>query len=100
MALEVINGVVPETIGGSADLTGSNNTRTSQTKAITPDDFSGRYIHYGIREHGMAAIMNGIALHGGLIPYSGGFLIFSDYCVRPSVWRHSWASACHPRSDP
>ncbi|GAB5463431.1 MULTISPECIES: transketolase [Hoeflea] len=84
MALEVINGVVPETIGGSADLTGSNNTRTSQTKAITPDDFSGRYIHYGIREHGMAAIMNGIALHGGLIPYSGGFLIFSDYC-RPSI---------------
>jgi transketolase len=71
-------------LGGSADLTGSNNTRTSQTKAITPDDFSGRYIHYGIREHGMAAIMNGMALHGGLIPYSGGFLIFSDYC-RPSI---------------
>ena len=84
MALEVINGVVPETIGGSADLTGSNNTKTSQTKPITPDDFSGRYIHYGIREHGMAAIMNGMALHGGLIPYSGGFLIFSDYC-RPSI---------------
>ncbi|PWV95476.1 transketolase [Hoeflea marina] len=84
MALEVINGVVPETLGGSADLTGSNNTRTSQTKAITPTDFSGRYIHYGIREHGMAAMMNGIALHGGLIPYSGGFLIFSDYC-RPSI---------------
>jgi transketolase len=55
MALEVINGAVPETLGGSADLTGSNNTRTSQTEAITPDDFSGRYIHYGIREHGMAA---------------------------------------------
>ncbi|WP_420407193.1 transketolase [Hoeflea sp.] len=84
MALEVINGAVPETLGGSADLTGSNNTQTSQTKAITPDDFSGRYIHYGIREHGMAAMMNGIALHGGLIPYSGGFLIFSDYC-RPSI---------------
>ena len=83
-ALEVINGVVPETIGGSADLTGSNNTKTSQTASITPDDFSGRYIHYGIREHGMAAAMNGIALHGGLIPYSGGFLIFSDYC-RPSI---------------
>ncbi len=79
-ALEVINGVVPETIGGSADLTGSNNTKTSQTASITPDDFSGRYLHYGVREHGMAAIMNGIALHGGLIPYSGGFLIFSDYC--------------------
>jgi len=83
-ALEVINGVVPETLGGSADLTGSNNTKTSQTASITPADFSGRYIHYGIREHGMAAAMNGIALHGGLIPYSGGFLIFSDYC-RPSI---------------
>ncbi|MCY6379297.1 transketolase [Hoeflea prorocentri] len=83
-ALNVINGVVPETLGGSADLTGSNNTKTEHTPAITPDDFSGRYIHYGIREHGMAAAMNGIALHGGLIPYSGGFLIFSDYC-RPSI---------------
>ena len=84
LVLEVINGAVPETIGGSADLTGSNNTKTSQTVSITPDDFSGRYLHYGIREHGMAAAMNGIALHGGLIPYSGGFLIFSDYC-RPSI---------------
>ncbi len=83
-ALEVINGVLAETIGGSADLTGSNNTKTSQTKSITPTDFSGRYLHYGIREHGMAAAMNGLALHGGLIPYSGGFLIFSDYC-RPSI---------------
>ncbi|WP_176085246.1 transketolase [Martelella sp. HB161492] len=83
-ALEVINGVVPETIGGSADLTGSNNTDTSQTAGITPDDFSGRFLHWGIREHAMAAAMNGIALHGGLIPYSGGFLIFSDYC-RTSV---------------
>lgn len=83
-ALEVINGVLNETIGGSADLTGSNNTKTSQTKSITPTDFSGRYVHYGVREHGMAAAMNGIALHGGLIPYSGGFLIFSDYC-RPSI---------------
>jgi transketolase len=82
--LDVINEVVPETIGGSADLTGSNNTKTRQTAPITPDDFSGRYIHYGVREHGMAAAMNGIALHGGLIPYSGGFLIFSDYC-RPSI---------------
>src|SRR5690606_36892329 len=83
-ALEVINGVLSETSGGSADLTGSNNTKTSQTKSITPNDFSGRYLHYGVREHGMAAAMNGIALHGGLIPYSGGFLIFSDYC-RPSI---------------
>lgn len=82
--LGMINEVIPETIGGSADLTGSNNTKTAQTAPITPDDFSGRYIHYGIREHGMAAAMNGIALHGGLIPYSGGFLIFSDYC-RPSI---------------
>ena len=82
--LEAVNGVVPETLGGSADLTGSNNTNTSQTPPITPDDFSGRFVHYGIREHGMAAAMNGIALHGGLIPYSGGFLVFSDYC-RPSM---------------
>lgn len=78
--LEVINAVVPETIGGSADLTGSNNTRTADQAAITADDFSGRFIHYGVREHGMAAAMNGIALHGGFIPYSGTFLVFSDYC--------------------
>ena len=83
-ALEIINGFLPETIGGSADLTPSNNTKTSQMKSITPTDFSGRYLHYGIREHGMAAAMNGLALHGGVIPYSGGFLIFSDYC-RPSI---------------
>ncbi|WP_075291309.1 transketolase [Pararhizobium arenae] len=83
-ALEVINGVLPETLGGSADLTPSNNTKTSQMKSITPTDFSGRYMHWGIREHGMAAAMNGVALHGGLIPYSGGFMIFSDYC-RPSI---------------
>ncbi len=82
--LEVINGVLHEMIGGSADLTPSNNTKTSQMTSITPSDFSGRYLHYGIREHGMAATMNGIALHGGLIPYAGGFLIFSDYC-RPSI---------------
>lgn len=82
--LGVINEVVPETIGGSADLTGSNNTKTAQTKPVTPDDFSGRYIHWGIREHGMSAAMNGMALHGGLVPYSGGFLVFSDYC-RPSL---------------
>ncbi len=82
--LGVVNEAVPETIGGSADLTGSNNTKTAQTLPVTAEDFSGRYIHYGIREHGMAAAMNGMALHGGLIPYSGGFLIFSDYC-RPSI---------------
>lgn len=84
MALEVINGVVPETIGGSADLTGSNNTKTSQTKEIKPGDFGNRYIHYGIREHGMAAAINGMALHGGVIPYGGTFLCFSDY-ARPSM---------------
>ncbi len=84
MTLEVVNAVVTETLGGSADLTGSNNTKTSQTAPITPDDFSGRYLHYGIREHGMAAAMNGIALHGGLIPYGGTFLVFSDY-ARPAM---------------
>ncbi|NLS05553.1 transketolase [Rhizobium sp. P32RR-XVIII] len=82
-ALEVINGFLPETLGGSADLTPSNNTKTSQMHSITPTDFAGRYMHYGIREHGMAAAMNGISLHGGLIPYGGGFLIFSDYCRPP-----------------
>ena len=84
MALEVINGVVPETIGGSADLTGSNNTKTSQTKPIAPGDYDGRYVYYGIREHGMAAAINGMALHGGIIPYGGTFLTFSDY-ARPSM---------------
>ncbi|MBW8908610.1 MAG: transketolase [Mesorhizobium sp.] len=84
MALEVINGIVPETIGGSADLTGSNNTKTSQTKNITPDDYGQRYVHYGIREHGMAAAINGLTLHGGLIAYGGTFLCFSDY-ARPSM---------------
>ncbi|MBN8963903.1 MAG: transketolase [Rhizobiales bacterium] len=83
-ALESIIPAVPEMIGGSADLTGSNNTRTKSMKAITPTDFSGRFVHYGIREHGMAAAMNGMALHGGIIPYSGTFLVFSDYC-RPSI---------------
>lgn len=79
MALEVINAATTLTIGGSADLTGSNLTMTSQTPAITPGNFRGRYLHYGIREHGMAAAMNGIALHGGFIPYGGTFLVFSDY---------------------
>ena len=84
MALEVINAVVPETIGGSADLTGSNNTKTSQTTPIKPDDYAGRYVYWGIREHGMAAAMNGMALHGGVIPYGGTFLTFSDY-ARPAM---------------
>ena len=71
-------------IGGSADLTGSNNTRTKAMKAMSAADYSGRFIHYGVREHGMAAAMNGMALHGGIIPYSGTFLVFSDYC-RPAI---------------
>ena len=83
-ALESLIPAVPDMIGGSADLTGSNNTRTKSMPAITPADFSGRFIHYGIREHGMAAAMNGMALHGGIIPYSGTFLVFSDYC-RPAI---------------
>ncbi len=94
MALEVINGVLPETVGGSADLTGSNNTKTSQTKPLTPGDYAGRYVYYGIREHGMAAALNGMALHGGVIPYSGTFLVFSDY-ARPSM---RLASLMHQRS--
>ena len=84
MALDVINPLVPETIGGSADLTGSNNTRSKDMTAVTPTDFSGRYIHWGIRELGMGAAMNGMALHGGIIPYGGTFLVFSDYC-RPAI---------------
>src|SRR5690606_26422366 len=84
MALEIINGVVPETIGGSADLTGSNNTKTTQTGPVKPGDYAGRYVYYGIREHGMAAAMNGMALHGGIIPYGGTFLTFSDY-ARPAM---------------
>ena len=84
MALEVVNANVAETIAGSADLTGSNNTRTKGMEAIEAGDFRGRFIHYGVREHGMAAAMNGMALHGGIIPYSGTFLVFADYC-RPSI---------------
>ncbi len=83
-ALESLIPAVPEMIGGSADLTGSNNTRTKSMKAITAQDFSGRFIHYGVREHAMASAMNGMALHRGVIPYSGTFLVFSDYC-RPAI---------------
>ena len=75
---------IPNMIGGSADLTGSNNTKVQDTQPITADDFSGRYVYWGVREHGMAAAMNGIALHGGFIPYGGTFLVFTDYC-RPSI---------------
>jgi transketolase len=83
-ALEALTVALPEMVGGSADLTGSNNTRTKTMKAISAADYSGRFIHYGVREHGMAAAMNGMALHGGIIPYSGTFLVFSDYC-RPAI---------------
>ncbi|MGV6872028.1 transketolase [Pseudochelatococcus sp. B33] len=84
LALEVVNAVLPFTIGGSADLTGSNLTRTRNLATVTAEDFSGRYIHWGIREHGMAAAMNGIALHGLFRPYGGTFLAFADYC-RPAI---------------
>jgi len=75
---------IPELIGGSADLAGSNNTKTTSHKIIKPGNFEGNYIHYGVREHAMSGIMNGIALHSNLIPYGGTFLIFSDYC-KPSI---------------
>jgi len=81
LALDAINVQLPEMFGGSADLTGSNNTKSKdQTVAFSRDDYSGRYVYYGIREFGMAAAMNGMALHGGVIPYGGTFLVFSDYC--------------------
>ena len=78
-ALEVINAATDMTIGGSADLTGSNLTKTGDMTPITPGKFKGRYVHYGIREHGMSAAMNGMALHGGLVPYGGTFMVFTDY---------------------
>ena len=84
---------VPELIGGSADLTPSNNTQPKSFAPFAPNDRTGRYVHYGIREHGMAGIMNGLALHGGVIPYGGTFLIFSDY-MRPS---QRLASIAHQR---
>lgn len=84
MALEAINAAVPATVGGSADLTGSNNTKTKALEPLTSDNYGGRYIYYGIREFGMAAAMNGMALHGGVIPYGGTFLVFTDY-ARPAI---------------
>ena len=80
ICLGLINDCLSNTIGGSADLTGSNNTKTKTLQVFSKNNRSGRYIHYGIREHGMASIMNGMALHGGIIPYGGTFLTFSDYC--------------------
>jgi transketolase len=80
MALGPLTAAIPQLVGGSADLTGSNNTKTPSTLPMTAEDYSGRYVYYGIREFGMAAAMNGMALHGGIVPYGGTFLIFSDYC--------------------
>ncbi len=82
--LNVLTKKIPELIGGSADLAGSNNTKTNNHKIIKPGNFEGNYIHYGVREHAMSGVMNGIALHSNLIPYGGTFLIFSDYC-KPSI---------------
>ena len=84
VALEALVPALPEMIGGSADLTGSNNTRPKGMTVLSASDYAGRFIHYGVREHGMAAAMNGMAVHGGIVPYSGTFLVFSDYC-RPSI---------------
>ena len=83
-ALDVINPCVVEAIGGSADLTGSNNTKSKDLKPLNAADYGGRYVYYGIREHGMAEALNGMALHGGVIPYGGTFFCFTDYC-RPSI---------------
>ncbi len=83
-AIESISNILPYLIGGSADLSGSNNTKTNNSKIINSKNFDGNYIHYGVREHGMASVMNGLALYGGIVPYGGTFLIFSDYC-KPSI---------------
>ena len=82
--IESISSILPQLIGGSADLSGSNNTKTNNSKIINSKNFNGNYLHYGVREHGMAAVMNGLALYGGIIPYGGTFLIFSDYC-KPAI---------------
>lgn len=82
--LEALTAAIPALVGGSADLSPSNNTKTGSLSIYSPENYSGRYIHYGIREHAMGAAMNGMALHGGVIPYGGTFLIFSDYC-RPAI---------------
>jgi transketolase len=84
LTIEKLTAAIPALIGGSADLTGSNNTKAKAQKIVAKGQFGGTYIHYGIREHGMAAAMNGLALYGGLIPYGGTFLVFTDYC-RPSI---------------
>jgi transketolase len=92
MALEILTPAIPEMVGGSADLTGSNNTKAKATGPFNPENYGGRYVYWGIREFGMAAAMNGMALHGGVIPYGGTFLVFSDYCrnaIRLSALQHA-----------
>ncbi len=92
IALEILTPAVPEMVGGSADLTGSNNTKAKVTGPFNPENYGGRYVYWGIREFGMAAAMNGMALHGGVIPYGGTFLVFSDYCrnaIRLSALQHA-----------
>ena len=92
MALGPLTASIPELVGGSADLTGSNLTKTASTDSLTPANYGGRYVYYGIREFGMAAAMNGMALHGGIIPYGGTFLVFADYCrnaIRLSAIQHA-----------
>jgi transketolase len=84
MTIDVISAALPDFVSGSADLTHSNFTQGKLLKPVKPDDYSGRYLHYGIREHAMAAAMNGMALHGGIVPAGGTFFVFSDYC-RPSI---------------
>ena len=86
--IESISKFIPQLIGGSADLSGSNNTKTVNSKAINSKNFDGNYIHYGVREHGMAAIMNGSCFYGGLIPYGGTFLIFSIIINHLSDFQH------------
>jgi len=83
-ALDTLAAAIPELVGGSADLTGSNLTQAAGMKPVTAEDFSGNYIYFGIREHAMGAVMNGIALHRGLVPFGGTFLVFTDYC-RPAI---------------
>jgi len=82
--LDALKPAIPELVGGSADLTGSNNTKAAGQDVVTAENYAGGYIHYGVREHAMAAVMNGLSLHGGVIPYGGTFLVFTDYC-RPSI---------------
>ena len=88
MALEVINGAVPSMVGGSADLTGSNLTKTSNMRSVTPGNFRGNYVHFGIREHAMGAVMNGMALHGGMIPTVGHSSYSATTCEARCVCLH------------